>query len=69
MEPGDFVRSVLANDLKGAFARADMFNRAALLDIVSYVYMKIPYNCHGSYEIVDAWIENKKLERNKNESN
>lgn len=56
--PGGFVRSVLANDLKGALGRADMENRRAIFAIVSYVVQEIPANCHGSYEIVDRWLKN-----------
>ena len=45
---GGFVRSVLANDLKGAFGRADINNRYALFDIVCYVVNEMPYDCQGS---------------------
>ena len=57
---GDFVRAVLANDLKGAFGRADMNNRYALFDIVAYVVNELPYTCRGSYERVDRWLKGEK---------
>lgn len=46
--PGSFVQAVLENDLKGACGSADMFNREALFDIVSYCYNCIPSNVWGS---------------------
>ena len=54
---GNFLRAVLANDLMEAMGRADAENRAAIWHICGYVYNEIPSPCHGSYEIVDAWIE------------
>jgi len=56
---GDFLRAVLANDLREAFARADAENMAALHQIVMYCHNEIPGNCWGSYEAVDAWLERK----------
>lgn len=55
-EPGSFVRAVLENDLMGAFGKADSYNRATLFEITSYIYNDVPGNCHGSPEIVDAWL-------------
>jgi len=55
-KPGGFLCSVLANDLSQAFVRADIYNRMALFEIVSYVYNSTPADCWGSYEAVNAWL-------------
>lgn len=55
-EPGGFVTAVLANDLMGAFGRADIENRQDLFEICEYVYNEIPGSCHGSYEVVKKWL-------------
>ena len=54
---GGFLRAVLANDLMEAFGRADTENRQDMFEIVGHVYNEMPSPCHGSYEIVDEWIE------------
>lgn len=54
---GGFLEAVLANDLMEAFGRADIYNRMEMFNICSYVYNNMPYNCHGSYEIVKAWLD------------
>lgn len=59
---GGFMRAVLANDLMESIARADEYNKLDLFKICQYVHWEIPANCHGSYEVVDAWIERKKEE-------
>lgn len=53
---GDFLRAVLSNDLMQAMARADDENRRDLFDICDYVYNDMPSGCHGSPEIVKAWL-------------
>lgn len=55
--PGDFVHSVLCNDLKGACGRADDINRCTLFDIVAWLYNCAPGTCWGSEEKVDHWIK------------
>ena len=62
-EPGDFVRAVLENNLMEAFGRADIHNRAAMFEITCYVYNNVPHNCHGSREIVNAWMA-RRFEKN-----
>lgn len=57
LPPGSFVSAVLANDLMGAFSKADEKNMIAMLPIVTYIYNEIPGNCHGSYERVKQWID------------
>lgn len=53
---GDCLRAVLANDMMGAFQRADVNTARHMAAIVSYVYNVIPQRAYGSYEAVDAWI-------------
>lgn len=57
-EPGDFVRSVLANDLMQAMGAADIYNRRAIFEICSYIYAYCPSGCHGSYETVQHYLTN-----------
>lgn len=54
--PGGCVRAILANDLFGAMASADIGNRHSMHSICSWIYCHAPMNCRGSYEAVDAWI-------------
>lgn len=56
-EPGHFVRAVLENNLKMAFASADIYNERALKQIVMYCYNKIPHTCWGSPELVANWLK------------
>jgi hypothetical protein len=53
--PGSFLQAVLENNLREAFGRADLTNRAALFDIVSWLYNDAPADCWGSPEKVMAW--------------
>lgn len=53
---GSFLQAVLENDLRGALAKGDSENRAALKDIVKYVNWELPSECHGSIERVRAWL-------------
>ena len=54
--PGNFLKAVLSNDLKGAFAYADDENRADLHEIVRYVYNNTPSVCQGTPDKFAAWI-------------
>lgn len=56
-EPGGFVRAVLENNLALSFGAADEHNRAALFEIVQYIYSKVPNDAWGSPEIVNDWIK------------
>ena len=62
---GGFLRAVLANDLMESFGRADTENRGGMFEICSYVYNEIPGRCHGSYKIVDEWVERHRKKREK----
>lgn len=60
---GHFVTAVLENNLAEAFARADQWNRAAMHDIVKYVWNECPSGCWGSPAIVQNWAKLKREER------
>lgn len=55
VEPGGFLRACLCNDLFGAVGKADSSNKANLPVIVQFIYNRIPTECYGSSERVDAW--------------
>ena len=59
LEPGDFLKAVLANDFQEAVARADDDNIQQLPAFAAYVYNEIPSTCHGSYDLVNAWVAQK----------
>ena len=42
---GDFLTAVLANDLVGAFKRADDQNTRIMRDYAAYLYNKMPGRC------------------------
>jgi len=56
LEPGSFVKAVLANDLKAAFGCADAVNTVCMRAIIMYVINSIPADCQGSPEKVEAWL-------------
>ena len=56
IEGGSFMTAVLANDLKGAYQRADHINKLALPQIVEFIVSTLPIGCHGSHEKVQAWL-------------
>jgi hypothetical protein len=58
--PGDFLSSVLQNDLKGACGAADQNNKHLLWDYVAFLYNNAPSMCWGSPEKVKAWVEEKR---------
>jgi hypothetical protein len=53
--PGDFLKAVLSNDLKGAAQRADENNQRCLFDWCVVLYNALPGNCHGSPLDIEAW--------------
>ena len=56
--PGHFLTALFANDLMEAFACADGNNRAAMWEWCVWLYnARIPRDCRGSRENVQAWIE------------
>lgn len=57
--PGDFLREVICNNLKGAVDRADDENIVNLAAYVGFLYNQVPSDCWGSKEKYEAWISNK----------
>jgi len=55
--PGSFLRAVFEHELFDALGRADLENRYAIFDIVSYIYNNVPNACHGSPEVVAEWLK------------
>mgnify|MGYP001049658615 CR=1 FL=1 len=58
-EPGGFLTSVLANDLRLAISRADHWNKDNLPRIVNEVVFKMPAFSIGSYAAVKDWCKDK----------
>lgn len=56
ISPGGFATAVLANDLLGAAAQADTWNRPELAHIVQWVEYHAPRGSWGSYAVVDDWL-------------
>lgn len=54
---GSCTEAILSNDLFDAFGRADQDTRAAMFEIVSYIYNNCPSGCHGGREIYSAWLK------------
>lgn len=65
LAPGSFLTAVLSNDLLGALATADVYNKEALADICSFVYWEFPVGTYGSKEQVIAYMSQKLAEREK----
>lgn len=59
LTPGSFVEAVLCNNLIGSFSRADIYNRAALFEIVTYLSNEVPFECWGSREKYNNWLNEK----------
>lgn len=53
--PGNFLTSVLCNDLKGAVCSADRVNMTRLPDYVNFLYNNVPESCWGSVDKIHAW--------------
>jgi hypothetical protein len=56
IRPGDFMMTVLSNDLVGACERADVANRQYLREWATWLKWNCPGGAWGSREKVDAWI-------------
>ena len=57
--PGDFLREVICNNLRGAIDRADDENLENLPAYVAFLYNQASARCWGSKEKYEAWITNK----------
>lgn len=53
---GDFLRAVLANDLKKAISKADEDNLQNLAAFPIFLHMWAPDECHGSAVAYEQWI-------------
>lgn len=60
--PGDFLRCVISNDLRGAVAHADDINRHLLYDYVIFFHAYAPSQCWGSPQAMENWIAAKGLD-------
>lgn len=54
---GDFLSSIIKNDLQGACSNADDTNLPLIPVYIAWLYNKAPGRCYGSPEIMRAWIE------------
>jgi len=54
---GSFLRAVLMNDLRMAFAFADDYNKSHMDEIVKYVEEHVPVQAWGSAEKVTLWLD------------
>lgn len=55
IRPGDFMESVLKNNLRAAVLHADEVNFRRLSDIVMFLFDNVPAGCWGSPEKVRLW--------------
>lgn len=56
IEPGNFLMSVLCNDLLKACMYADHHNIANLPAYAAYLYNEVPAMAWGSQELVTKWL-------------
>ncbi len=54
--PGGFLQAVISHDLFEAVGRADSTNIHDLPAFCSYFYYETPSGCHGSQELMEAWM-------------
>ena len=54
---GDFLFSVLSNDLFRSIGKADSQMLPLLPLLVSYIFWEVPHSCHGSPERIKEWIQ------------
>ncbi len=59
---GNFLYSVLTNNLRDSFAYADDENKRDLEEIVRYCHNQIPGRCWGSVEKVTKWLGERRIE-------
>ena len=54
---GDFLKSVLENNLFLSVGLADDYNITILPVYVNYIYNELPMQCWGSKEKVEKWLK------------
>lgn len=59
--PGDFLRSVICNNLSESFMFADPMNKKRMDQIVDFFRREAPAVCWGSKEKMRAWLRRHKL--------
>jgi hypothetical protein len=57
---GGFLDAVFCNDLSRAVACADDTNSPLIPVYVKFIHHELPFGCHGSREIVEAWLKRKR---------
>lgn len=60
--PGDFLKSLLTNDLQKFFAYADDFNGKHGREWVQWMHWQFPSNAYGSHDAVDSFIRERRAE-------
>jgi hypothetical protein len=60
--PGDFLTSVICNDLRNAVGRADETNLSLLKLYVQWFYNIAPGSCWGSAEAMLKWQDARRAE-------
>lgn len=66
--PGSFMSSLLSNDLKETFARADSVNQHIVLDHINWLWNYAPTMCWGSRENFDNWLAHRQDIRQETQS-
>lgn len=56
IDPGDFLKAVLSNELHQSFVQADFDNAQSLEDIINFIFHSIPSKCWGSRTKVKDWM-------------
>lgn len=57
VKPGNFLTSVICNNLRDACGMADEENQANLPAYVAYFYNEAPADCWGSPEHMERWLK------------
>lgn len=57
LHPGRFLYELLCGNWVTAIGAADGLNMPNLPAYANYLYNHAPYNCYGSRELVDSWME------------
>lgn len=56
IKPGGFLTAIIQNDMRKAVRLADSENMVNLPAYSGYFEHEAPSGCHGSVEIMDAWL-------------
>lgn len=56
IHPGSFLYAVFGNSLVDAASQADDINKYHLLAYAALIYNGLPWDCWGSYDVVEKWI-------------